>query len=46
VPFWDSLIVAAAQDAGCDSLLTEDLTHGMQLDGLVVASPFESEPPS
>ena len=43
---WDSLIVAAAQDAGCDSLLTEDLAHGMQLDGLVVASPFESDPPS
>lgn len=43
--FWDSLIVAAAHDAGCKSLLTEDLANGMDLDGLLVVSPFEAEPP-
>ena len=43
--FWDSLIVAAAHDAGCDSLLSEDLSSGMDLDGLVVVNPFEAEPP-
>lgn len=43
--FWDSLIVAAAHDAGCESLLTEDLSSGMDLDGLLVVSPFEADPP-
>ncbi len=40
--FWDSLIVAAAQMADCDVLLTEDLQHGSELDGLRVVDPFQT----
>jgi predicted nucleic acid-binding protein len=40
--FWDSLIVAAAQAAGCEALLTEDLQHGLDIDGLRVADPFRT----
>ena len=42
--WWDALIVSAAQSAGCSALLTEDLQHGQDLDGLTVISPFRSEP--
>lgn len=44
--FWDALIVAGARLAGCASVLTEDLQHGQNLDGVRVVSPFEEEPPS
>ncbi len=40
--FWDSLIVAGAQAAGCEALLTEDLQHGLDIDGLRVADPFRT----
>lgn len=42
--FWDSLIVAAAKTASCGYLLTEDLQHGQDLDGLVVVNPFRQGP--
>lgn len=42
--FWDALVVAAAQTAGCRYLLTEDLRHGQELDGLTVLSPFLTAP--
>jgi predicted nucleic acid-binding protein len=38
--WWDCLVVAAAQMQQCSVLLTEDLQHGMQLDGLRVHDPF------
>lgn len=38
--FYDALIVASAQAAGCRTLLTEDLQHGQLLDGLRVVDPF------
>jgi len=44
--FWDSLIVAAAQRAGCDVLLTEDLQDGQVVDGLTVVDPFRHAPES
>ena len=40
--FWDSLIVAAAQTAGCGTLLTEDLQHDLEIDGLRIADPFRT----
>lgn len=43
--FWDALVVAAAQAAGCDTLLTEDLQDGQDLDGVVVVNPFLHPPP-
>jgi predicted nucleic acid-binding protein len=42
--FWDALIVAAARAAECAYLLTEDLSHGQVLDGVLVVSPFEASP--
>jgi predicted nucleic acid-binding protein len=42
--FWDALIVAATQSAGCRYLLTDDLTHGQELGGVEVVDPFQSDP--
>lgn len=44
--FWDTLIVAAAQAAGCRYLLTEDLQDGQDLDGIQVLNPFRHAPES
>ncbi|MEP7208828.1 MAG: PIN domain-containing protein [Casimicrobiaceae bacterium] len=38
--WWDSLIVAAAQEQRCTILLTEDLQEGADYGGVVVRSPF------
>ena len=38
--FWDSLIARTALDSGCSELLTEDLSHTQQLDGLRIVNPF------
>lgn len=38
--FYDSLIVAAAIDAGCRTLYSEDLQHGQQISGVVITNPF------
>ena len=38
--FWDSLIVAAAEEAGCEELLTEDMGHGQQVAGVRIVNPF------
>ena len=37
---WDAMIVRAAVRAGCTSLVTEDLNHGQQFDGVTVTNPF------
>ncbi len=38
---YDAMIVASALDAGCDTLLSEDMQHGMVLDeGLRILNPF------
>jgi len=42
--WWDSLILAAAKRAGCKYLLTEDLQHRQDLDGLTVINPFQIAP--
>jgi predicted nucleic acid-binding protein len=42
--WWDALIVAAARVAGCSHLLTEDLQHNQDLDGLRVINPFQIAP--
>ena len=39
--FYDSLIVAAAVEAGCKTLYTEDLTHGQQVEGVTITNPFQ-----
>lgn len=42
--WWDALIVAAAQVSNCQYLITEDLQHGQDLDGLQVVDPFKRAP--
>ena len=38
--FWDALIVAAAAAAGADEILSEDLSHGQRIDGVLIQNPF------
>ncbi|HPA16996.1 MAG TPA: PIN domain-containing protein [Verrucomicrobiae bacterium] len=38
--FFDALIVAAALETGCRSLLSEDLQHGREFRGLRIMDPF------
>ena len=40
--FYDSLIVAAALEARCDRLLTEDLQDGQRIEGLLIENPFKA----
>ncbi len=42
--WWDALIVSSAQSLGCHTLLTEDLQHEQNFDGLIVRSPFRTTP--
>lgn len=37
---YDSLILAAALDAGCRTLYSEDLQHGQRIEGMTVVDPF------
>ena len=37
---WDAAILEAAREAGCPRLLSEDLSHGQDYDGIVVENPF------
>jgi predicted nucleic acid-binding protein len=38
--FYDALIVAAAIEAGCDTLYSEDMQHGRTIGGLTIRNPF------
>ena len=38
--FYDALIVAAALEAGCDTLFTEDMQHGRKFGSLTIINPF------
>jgi predicted nucleic acid-binding protein len=38
--FWDALIVRAAVQADCETLLTEDLNSGQIIDGVRIDNPF------
>lgn len=40
---YDAMIAAAAIEAGCDTLWSEDMQHGMQLGALRVVNPFRAE---
>lgn len=39
--FYDALIIAAALDAGCTRLYSEDLQHGQRIEGLTIENPFK-----
>jgi predicted nucleic acid-binding protein len=38
--FYDSLVIAAALDAGCSRLYSEDLQDGQRIEGLTIENPF------
>jgi predicted nucleic acid-binding protein len=38
--FYDSLIIAAALEAGCDRLYSEDMQDGQHIEGLTIVNPF------
>jgi predicted nucleic acid-binding protein len=40
--FWDALILRTAQQAGCSVLLSENLQHGREIDGIAIINPFSS----
>ena len=40
--FYDSLIIAAALEAGCTRLISEDLQHGQRVESLVIENPFRT----
>lgn len=38
--YWDALIIATAKHEGCDEVLSEDMNHGQNYDGVRVTNPF------
>jgi predicted nucleic acid-binding protein len=38
--FWDALIVEAALAAGCKTLYSEDMQHGLVVNGMTIENPF------
>jgi len=45
ISFWDALIVQAAIDGGANRVLSEDLQHGLEIEGVRVENPFlEAKP--
>ena len=38
--YWDSAIIAAARALGCRELYTEDMSHGREVDGVLIVNPF------
>lgn len=38
--FWDALIVEAALSAGCKTLYSEDMQHGLAVEGMNIENPF------
>lgn len=44
ISYWDSLILAAASQAKCDTILTEDLQAGTEIMGIRIVNPFVESP--
>lgn len=40
IAIWDAMIIEAARSAGCDCVLSEDLSDGQDFGGVVVRNPF------
>jgi predicted nucleic acid-binding protein len=38
--YWDAAIVAAARALGCRDLLSEDMAHGREIEGVRIENPF------
>lgn len=41
--FWDALLLATAEQAGCTVLLSEDMADGARLGNIVVRAPFAAD---
>lgn len=46
VPFWDGLIVAAAERTRCKFLLSEDFQEGREFGSVTILNPFKTSPPT
>lgn len=44
IQWWDAPILAAAQRLGCSHVISEDLAHGQDYDGVTVINPFQEIP--
>ncbi|CAN5202849.1 PIN domain-containing protein [soil metagenome] len=44
IPWWDSLLLASANEAGCAYFLSEDLNDGQVYGGVTVVNPFRHSP--
>ena len=40
--YWDSAIIAAARALGCSELYSEDMSHGREVEGVLIVNPFRS----
>jgi predicted nucleic acid-binding protein len=38
--YWDAAIVASARALGCRELLSEDMSHGREVEGITISNPF------
>ena len=43
--YWDSLIIAAAERAGCSAILSEDFNAGQSYHGILAVNPFVAQSP-
>ena len=44
LPYWDALIVASAAQSGASHVLSLDLQHQQQIDGITIVSPLLATP--
>jgi predicted nucleic acid-binding protein len=40
--YWDSAIIAAARALGCRELYSEDMSHGREVEGIIIINPFHT----
>ena len=40
ISYWDAAVIEAARSLGCRTVLSEDLAHGRDYDGVLVENPF------
>ena len=38
--YWDSGVIAAARALGCRELYSEDMSHGREVEGVMIVNPF------
>ncbi len=43
--FWDALIIVAGLNANVERIITEDLSHGQRIEGILIENPFLSSNP-